>query len=294
MKIILKFLLKNFLSESKNKKSNLGTSCCLRFSDLHDMTQSILSNLIIKSELDFNISRIVFRTSDLLEGCPKLFNFRQFGESGAILLANPGVHEGNEIFDIRANRQTLCNLLTAICVNRINSSRKWDRNDIFDILKIGDKIFCKISNSKEDDNLVISWKDLENKIEIGIYTFDFEVIEKIGVFNFQMISSLGSLKQQSRLSVNTIQKSKSKTGSGSLILDPKDLREILEEWNLSKSRDAILSSNVLNLSIWKCDDLFFLFDPKSCKDNGTLSDDRKQTIQFIEIGKFWNIFQNIC
>lgn len=256
------------------------------------MTQSILSNLIIKSDLDFNISRIVFRTTDILEGCPKLFNFTPFGESGAILLANPGIHEGNEMFDIRANRQTLCNLLTAICVNRVNSSRKWDRTDIYDVLKIGDKIFCKISNSKEDDNLIISWKDLENKIKIGIYDFNFEYKEKIGVFNTQMVSSLGSLKQQSRLSVNTIEKSKSsikeisKTGSGSPFSEIKDLREILEEWNLSESTDAILNSNILNLSIWKCNDLYFVFDPKSCKDNGTMSDDRKQVIQFIEIGRF--------
>lgn len=284
-----KFLIKNyFFSESRKKKSNLGTSCCVRFSDLHDMTQSVLSNLIIKSELDYNISRIVFRATDLLEGRPKLFNFSPLGEVSAILLANPGIHEGNAIFDIRANRQTLCNLLTAICVNQISSSRKWDRSDIYDIIKIGDKIFCKISNAKEDDNLIISWDHLDKKLQIGIYIFDFENEEKIGTFSASapnIESSVGSFRQPSMLSVKSKSLSKDMSGSGTPSSNNMDLSEILEDWDTSESTDAILESKHLNVAIWKCNDLFYIFDPKTCKSNGILSDDRKQATHFIEIGE---------
>lgn len=247
---------------------------------------------MIKSELDYNISRIVFRITDLLEERPKLFNFSPFGESGAILLANPGIHEGNEIFDIRANRQTLCNLLTVICVNKINSSRKWDRSDIFDILKIGDKNFCKISNDREDDNLICSWNHLENKLKIGIYNFSFEYEVEIGIFYKKIESNPGSLTQQSKIGLNSTQKSMSLTKQVPMSKSiessksVKDLREILEEWDLSESTDAVLESHIVRLAIWKCNDLFFIFDPKSCKDNGTISDDRKQISQLIEIGKF--------
>lgn len=115
--------------------------------------------------------------------------YTEFGEQGAILRPTSGFHEGSrKLFDLRANKQTLCNLSAALALCELSSSAKWTKYDLSDILYMGDKMFAGITNlmiNKDPcmDDFVVEWQHLMESIQIGTNKFTIqEIIKKTGTF----------------------------------------------------------------------------------------------------------------
>lgn len=101
----------------------------------------------------------------------------------AIVRPSRGIHEGNKfLFDLRADKQTLCSLLVAICMSRLNHSDNWGKNEILDILNAADKMFVSITvdqaQSVQDDFTLIWDNVIKAGIDIGKNKFSIANVER--------------------------------------------------------------------------------------------------------------------
>lgn len=122
------------------------------------------------------------------DGTPPLRRYDNFGERAAILRSMAAVHEGQrQLYDLRSDRQTLCNCLVALSMVQLNHSVNWTRSDLFDILRMGDQMFIRISKAVPqpiDDDFAVEWEHLltSEGITIGINRFSVSVENVDGQF----------------------------------------------------------------------------------------------------------------
>lgn len=129
------------------------------------------------------------------DGTPPLRRYATFGERAAMLRSLKAVHEGQrQLYDLRSDRQTLCNCLVALSMVQLNHSVNWNRSDLFDILRMGDQMFTRISQSVPqpiDDDFAVEWEHLltSEGITIGINRFSVSVENVDGQFELSPVDA---------------------------------------------------------------------------------------------------------
>lgn len=129
------------------------------------------------------------------DGTPPLRRYTTFGERAAMLRSMAAVHEGQrQLYDLRSDRQTLCNCLVALSMVQLNHSVNWTRNDLFDILRMGDQMFTRISQAVPqpiDDDFAVEWEHLltSEGINIGINRFSVSVENVEGQFELKPVDA---------------------------------------------------------------------------------------------------------
>lgn len=116
-----------------------------------------------------------------------LIHFKDFSpyDGAAILRSSTGHHEGNhDLFDVRADKQTLCNLLAALCMTHLVTADQWSSRDLYDILKLGERIFvdASVRHGKRDDGRVpddfrLEWPNIE-ELNIGNNRFVLRDVQR--------------------------------------------------------------------------------------------------------------------
>lgn len=119
------------------------------------------------------------------EEAPPLKKFKPYRDTHdtAILRPSKGIHEENKtLYDLRAGKQTLCSLLSAICMSRLNHSDNWSKSDVLDILNAADKMFVSITVDQAksvQDNFLLQWDNIiQAGIDIGKNKFSIADIDR--------------------------------------------------------------------------------------------------------------------
>lgn len=221
-------------------------------------------------------------------------HFKPFKESQSVAILRPpkGVHEGNKaLYDLRANKQTLCNILVANCMARLNHSDNWEKHDLMDVLKLGDKIYCGITVDKlkqVKDEFKVEWDHLVDAgISIGNNRFSIgEIVRKDGAVVAKPVepeepTDTASMTADGPVDVGPKgDETGSKEEGGSTRQSdveeppPPDLKSILEEWDRTSNNETVLETPCFTVGIWKQDHMYFLFDPKACDEEAGLTPKR--------------------
>lgn len=131
---------------------------------------------------------------------PPLRNYLPYYDYGGILKPYDNLHEGHEYFGLRSNMQTLANLIIALAFIEINHSIMWNKEDLCDILKIGDKMYCDVIKRKKQCNDIkyqLKWNDL--KPIIGVNHFKFERNRIKGIFKYLEKSKLSNENEENNI-----------------------------------------------------------------------------------------------
>lgn len=271
-------------------------SCVLRFSKISDFVHHIASNLELQDSPIFNLSKV--EATVLKEGeRPPLYNYKPFlkYEFAAILRPFGGLHEDHDKYGIKNNQKTLFNLICGLAMTQIAVPEKWKQSDICTILRIGNKWFLKTMSALRIGEK-LTWDHLSKDIEVGATVFCFNREEMKCSFHpkpktwddeelekEEMLNPLASDSKLKRMSTTSVAASPAPSASdtsameesgaqSSIVLLPQyDLQSMLESWSKDMQKDAILESDLFKLAIWKRNKLFFIFDCKCAKEDGSLT-----------------------
>lgn len=266
-----------------------GFACCLRFLEISDAANHILSIVELTENTKFIISKIepIVRSDEM----PCLYNYSLLGDNkySAILKANNQMHEDHEIFRAKMKQKTVCNTLTALCFAKILNPRLWNGTDINDILKIGYKLLCSVAKKLNKDN-PLPFKLLE---KISISTFVMTVNPKSsekGCFCFkkyplshirkeaevledsvvmQQMSEGDAQMPETTEEPNTVQ-SDTSTEAHLEEFELPTVTNLLRDWDTLDDVSAILVSNLFTIGLWKHEKLYYVFEPKASDEFGKL------------------------
>ncbi|XP_037907700.1 uncharacterized protein LOC119649570 isoform X2 [Hermetia illucens] len=285
---VLDFAEKMNIEQTLTKTSNnQGKITAVRFEKLSDMLNVITSNPRTLGYGEFCISRVEATFEE--GGDIPLRNYEAFLGKSAIL-TQPDYHEGHAIFGARADKQTLANLITALCLSAINNSAEWCKYDLVDIIRIGDRMYAKIiedfSECEAKDH-EIGWDDLQPQIGISAFTFNRE--EHTGILS-KPVEQSTEPQPEPTVSIEQPMEDQEK-GSKSISIsnandaepnaeenaqevseelapEPDTITTLLQNLDINPTYAAILQTDFVDIALWKQDGLYFVFDPKANDEKG--------------------------
>lgn len=263
-----------------------GYAYALRFKHHNDLSNMLMDMLDFPDSERYTIQNFVI---EVFQKRP-LYNYAKFDENSAILRPLNDFHEGYEGFDLRADRQNLANLMVSIGFSKINDPAKWSSEDINDIIKMGDKIFCNLMMNDPECKGVdynIGWEEINLVIGMNKFTYTkstitgiFEFPEEIPVESEEQFEEEGEEEdggEEGEGGRSSGKVRKSNEPSASISLPPGDLQGILKKWTDDNTEaEAVIESGFFNAALWIRDGLFFVFDSKASGPKGELSERRLQ------------------
>ncbi|XP_055382181.1 uncharacterized protein LOC129612543 [Condylostylus longicornis] len=260
------------LKDSENIYSDVyGHAFALRFKDISTMYEEILTIMSLNDDEKYSLY--------IVEGKdrPPLLNYKQFGENAAILHPNGDLHEGSDVFNVRADKQTYANILIALCYVNISRPLEWSPEDVADLLQIGDSIYCKIiANLKDCSELYYKLKLEDITPNIGCNKFNYTVTSIEGIFKIYAFPEAEEEEGEHEIEDEENEKSDVHTIAERSFRVLPQLEQILNEWEEFEQIQAILDSRIIKLGLWKKDLVYFIFDPKASLPDGKMTPRRIQ------------------
>jgi hypothetical protein len=254
-------------SHSRNEKGvvcGFGTACILRLVNIDDLANAMMTNLGPDRQNFYNISRVVVRLIDLTdEGVvkPPLHFYEALNDLVAILRSN--TNEKDKKFNINSGKQTVPMCLAALAFNSLSPSFDWSKDDLDEILTIGDKLYVESMEANYNEELSeemnvddISTVNVKKDLKIGSNKFELEIEE---------VSS-GNLEENLKEGIEGLNERVASEGN-----------EVFQ---------SIIESQYMTVSMWRDDNLFYLFDPRPRDERGQVygKDDWSAKMVFDEEG----------
>lgn len=267
-----------------------GYAYALRFKRHRDLSNMLMNMLDFPDNEKYCIHNFIIEVFDVSKR--PLYNYKPFKEKSAILKSLNGLHEGYEGFQVRSDRQNLAVLMVSIGFTKLIEPAKWSSEDVSDIIKMGDRIFCNVLMNDSECKGVdynIDWNDIN--LVIGMNKFGFTKNRISGVFEYPEEIPVEIEEEEEEEEDETaapgdedgeeaIVRKKPKEPEVVVPMPSTDLQGILKKWNEDHVEgEAVFECGFFNLSIWKKDDLFYVFDSKASGPEGEISQRR------LEIGK---------
>lgn len=265
-----------------------GYAYALRFKHHTDFSNVLVNMLDFADTEKYCIHNFIIEVFDVDKR--PLYNYQEFKVKSAMLRSLNDFHEGYEGFQVRADRQNLACLMASIGLSKLNDPVKWSPEEINDIIKMGDRIFCtNIMNDPEckgvDYN--VDWNEIN--LVIGMNKFSFTKNQIFGVF--VVPDEVLAENEEEEEEEEEPEAPGDDVGEETLVRKPKKLpvvkslpsnglRDILKTWWEAHGEcEAVIESGLFNVAIWVRDGLFFVFDSKASGPEGYISERR------LEIGK---------
>ncbi|XP_044260521.1 uncharacterized protein LOC123008654 [Tribolium madens] len=237
-------------SHSRNDKGvvcGFGTACILRLLTIEDLTNALMTNLGADKQNFFNISRVVVKLIDMTEDGvvkPPLNYYEMVNEFIAILRSNNS--ERDKKFAINSGKQTVPMCLAALAFNTLTPSFDWTKEDVDQVLTFGDKLYTTTMEDMYSGEIIegegddVTSDNVKKEVQIGSNLLTFE-LEDVSSGNFE-----------------------------------DNLKEAFEHLSLRVSEEgneafqSILESPMMTVSIWRDDNLIYLFDSKPRDERGQI------------------------
>lgn len=268
-----------------------GYAYALRFKHHQGLANQLIDMLDFTDSERYCIHSFIIEIFDVAER--PLYEYEPFKEKSAMLRALNDLHEGDELFQIRADRQNLAILMVSLGFAKLNNPAKWTSEDVYDIIKMGDRIFCNVILNDPECKGVdynIGWEEINLVIGMNKFNFTKNVIK--GVFEHPEEISPEEIEMEEEEEIVTPEDDETATATSpgtareskdlsvSPVETPSDLMGILKKWDTdNQEAEAILECGFFNLALWKKDSLYYVFDSKASGPEGELTDRR------LEIGK---------
>lgn len=238
-----------------------GKACVLRFLKIDDLAKHIIANVEISDSSVFTIGRVLATKKINELSC--LFNYKKLDEGSAILRSFEDIHEDSDDFKSLSKAKTFSNFIACICFANILNPLHWRSEDINEILRIGHRISCEIT----DDDLTKTFKVAGVSFNIEMSSVDEGILKK-KCFDIQRseLEIVVDIKQIDTISESKITSPRDSSNSynssttGVPLDEPTTLHDCLKKF---KENFAFLDSKFLKLAIFKFHGLYFIFDPKS-------------------------------
>ncbi|RZC38818.1 uncharacterized protein BDFB_004743, partial [Asbolus verrucosus] len=225
-----------------------GTACVLRMVNIDDLTNALMTNFGADPQNLYNISRIVVNLIDLTEEGvvkPPLNHYESISDLVAILRSN--LSENHKKFGLNVGKQTVPMCLAAFAMNALTSSSTWSKEDLDQVLVIGDRLYLDsmeanyVEDLPEEFNVdEISTNNVKRHLKIGTNSFDID---------FDMLAQ-GNIEDNLTEAVNNLYEFSQHEGA--------------------ETFQGILESLYMTASLWRDDVSIYLFDPKPRDERGQI------------------------
>ncbi|KAK9886347.1 hypothetical protein WA026_015864 [Henosepilachna vigintioctopunctata] len=252
--------------DNKGLTSSYGTACVLRLLTIDDLAKAIESNLGPNKLSFFNISAINVNmlTAEEEGGMVRqpLNNFKLVipdNENVAILLAKTSNKDPK--FEFNAGKQTVPMCVTALGMNKLRPSSGWNAEVLGNIIDIGQKYFEDCMAEYEANGVVveedkgITSRNLGKEFKIGLNKIEVE---------FEQVAE-GFVEDGLEAAIGNFYTTTEKTS------DDDNFELLVETENIT-------------VSVWKDDNLFYVFDPYPRDANGQVigKDAWSAKLEFVE------------
>ncbi|EFA04883.1 hypothetical protein TcasGA2_TC014944 [Tribolium castaneum] len=233
--------------DDKGVVCGFGTACILRLLTIEDLANALMTNLGADRQNFYNISRVVVKLMDITEDGvvkPPLNYYELVNEFVAILRAN--INERDKKFTINSGKQTVPMCLAALAFNTLTPSFDWTKEDVDQILTFGDKLYTSTmeemysGETLEGEGDEVTSSNVKKEVQIGSNLLAFE-LEDVSSGNFE-----------------------------------DNLKEALESLSLRVGEEgnevfqSILESPMMTVSLWRDENLIYLFDSKPRDERGQI------------------------
>ena len=251
--------------DSRGIVTSYGTSCILRLMNLEDLANAMKVNLGTNKENLYNISRVVVKVFDITEEGVTMqpLNFYEtLSQLVAILRSNTS--QKDKKYDISAGKQQVPMCLAALAFNSVSPSLEWSKEDLDQVLNLGDKLYTDTMAANYAEGVPeelnvddVTTANVYKKLNIGPNSIEIEIEE----------NAFGNLEENLKTAMESLHERVNEQGHSAF--------------------QSIIESLYMTASMWRDDNLLYLFDPYPRDERGQVygKDDWSAKVEIVEEGE---------